>query len=234
MANIRLKKKYLAGTKQVIEKSATERRPYKVSILGKEFVVYPNVFSPKYFFDTEFFAKNVKVKKGDEFLEIGPGTGAISIFVALSCARRVVAVDINPNAAKNTKANAKLHNVEKKIEVYQGDVYSPLKNKDKFDVIFWNTPFGYVESEKISFLERAVFDPKYISTKKFIRGARQHLKTNGYLLIGFSTTLGHFSILKKLLHDEEFIVKLLKEIESIETHPVKFQLYKAVLKKNSK
>ena len=218
----------------LLDKNATEKRSYKVSILGKKFVVYPNVFSPKYFFDTEFFAKNIEIKKGDDFLEIGPGTGVISVLVALGGARRVVAVDINPNAVKNTKANAKLHKVEKKIEVYRGDVYSPLKKKDRFNVIFWNTPFGYVEGKKISFLEQAVFDPKYKSTKKFIRGARQHFKTNGYLLIGFSTTLGHFSILKKLLHDEGFTVGLLKEIKSIETHPVKFQLYKAVLKKNGK
>jgi len=225
--NIRPKTKYLKGTQQIIDESTRENKPYRVKVMGKEFVVRPNVFSPKYFFDTEFFAKSIKINKGDEFLEIGPGTGIISALVALRGAKRVVAIDVNPHAVKNTKANAKLHKVDRRVKVLKGDVYSPLKTKDKFDVIFWNTPFGYVKDDKISILEKAVFDPQYKSTKKFIKGARKHLKKNGRLLVGFSTTLGHFSILKELLKQSKFKIKLLKEIKSKEVHPVKFQLYEA-------
>ncbi|TSC75406.1 MAG: methyltransferase small [Parcubacteria group bacterium Gr01-1014_33] len=226
----KLKQKYIAGTKAVVGENAKEANTYMHWMLGKKFIVYPDVFSQKYFTDTEFFAKEIKVTQGEKFLEIGPGTGIISVFAALQGAKRVVAIDINPSAVKNTKINAKLHAVSHRVKVYQGDVYAPLERSDRFDTIFWNTPFGYIKHSNISMLERAVFDPHYKSTKKFVEEAKEHLKKNGRLLIGFSTTLGHFSILKKLLVSANFkIIKLIAETRSFETHPVKFQLYEAKL-----
>ncbi len=51
-------------------------------VLGKRFIAHPNVFSPKYFHDTKFFAENLPIKKDEDFLEIGCGTGVCSIFAA--------------------------------------------------------------------------------------------------------------------------------------------------------
>ena len=225
----KVKPKYLAGTRRVLGRSQQEQFPYFTTVCGKEFIVYPNVFSPKYFLDTEFFAEHVNVKEGEDFLEIGPGTGVISVLTALRGARSVTCVDINPSAVANTEANAQLHGVVKNIRVYRGDVFSPLKPNQTFDVILWNTPFGYINNKTLSILERSVFDPTYRSTKKFINGAKRHLKKNGRLLIGFSTTLGNISLLKNLLRTNGFKTKLLAETKSIEIYPVKFQLYQATL-----
>ena len=225
---MREKKKYLEGTKKIIDESRKENKPYYVNVLGKKFIVFPNVFSPKYFFDTEFFAKEIKVSKDDEFLEIGPGSGAVSVSIALQGPKRVVAVDINPDAVACTKENAKIHKVEDILTVYQGDLYSPLNKADKFDFIFLNTPFGYTKTKEISTLEKAVFDPLYKSTKKFIAEAKNHLKKDGKLLIGFSSTLGHMGKLKEIVEENGYKLKLLKQIESVETHPVKFELFEAV------
>ncbi len=65
------------------------------------------IFFPKYFNDTEIFAQNLPVKKNDEMLEIGSGTGVISIFAGIKGAKRVLAIDINPDALKNTEENIK-------------------------------------------------------------------------------------------------------------------------------
>ena len=46
------KKKYLEGTLKILNESRKEKRKYFVNINQKKFVVYPNVFSPKYFKDT--------------------------------------------------------------------------------------------------------------------------------------------------------------------------------------
>jgi len=224
------KKKYLHGTNLILQDSQKEKDPYKIKVLGRDFIVLPNVFSPKYFFDTEFFAKEITIGKGEEFLEIGPGTGAVSVTMALKGAAKVVAIDINPDAVKNSRENAKLHKVDDIVQVFQGDLYSPLNENDKFDTIFWNTPFGYIEDKNISTLEKAVYDPGYTSTEKFITGAKKHLKSNGRLLIGFSSTLGHLSKLKELLKTSNYQVKLIAEIQSKETHPVKFELFEAKLR----
>lgn len=222
---MREKKKYLLGTQKVLDESKQEVSPYWVEILNKRFIVLPNVFSPKYFFDTEFFAKEIKVNKNEDFLEIGPGSGVVSTFMALSGAN-VVSVDINKDAVKNTKENAKIHKVDKKVKVYLGDLYSPINGR-KFDTIFWNTPFGYVEEGNITDLEKAVFDPVYKSTRSFIEGAKKHLKQNGRLLIGFSSTLGHLGKLKEIIKENGFNFKVIAKTESRETHPVKFELFES-------
>lgn len=162
-------------------------------------------------------------------MEIGPGTGVISVFAIIKGAKHVTAIDINPVAVENTKENAKLNGVEDKITVLQGDIYSPLSEDNKFDTIFWNTPFGYVdENEDLTVLEKAVYDPGYKATHRFISQAKEHLKENGKLLIGFSTTLGKFDVLQKFLEEAGFTVRLISKTESVETHPVFFELFEAL------
>jgi len=218
---------YIEGTRKLLEDSKSEKEPYRVQILGREFIVYPNVFSPKYFSDTELFAENIPVKDGEEMLEIGPGTGAISITAIYKGAKRVLAIDINPDAVKNTEANIKLHKLEGKVEVRQGNLFEPLKSDEKFDTIFWNTPFGLIEQEDIPDLEKSVYDPHYKSTEQFIKQAGEHLKNGGRVLVGFSTTLGKLDLLQKFAGEANLTLNLLYEAESKEVHPVKFEIFEA-------
>src|SRR3989338_8309603 len=219
---------YLEGTRKILEQSNVKTAPYKVTILKKEFIVYPNVFSPKYFNDTELFAENLPVKKGEELLEIGSGTGVISIIAVYRGAKKVLAIDINPDAVSNTQANIALHQMKENIEVRQGDLFKPLKTEEKFDTIFWNTPFGFIEAENISALEKAVYDSGYQSTERFIKEAPFHLKKGGRVLIGFSTTLGRLDLLQKFAKDAGLSLKMIYETESEETHPVKFEIFSAL------
>jgi len=218
---------YIKGTREILERSKTEKEVYTTLVSGKEFVVYPNVFSPKYFNDTELFADNLPIQEGEELLEIGPGTGVISILMTYKGAKKVLAVDINPDAVKNTQANIVLHNVGDKVEVRQGDLYVPLRPDEKFDTIFWNTPFGFVEDKEIPDLEKAVYDPQYKSTEKFIKEAKLHLKENGRILIGFSTTLGRLDLLQKFTTEAGLTLELIYEVASEEVHPVKFEIFEA-------
>lgn len=233
---IKLKSKYHKATKNILKKSMQEKRPYSVKLLDKMFIVYPKVFSPKYFNDTEFFAREVSLHlhQGDEFLEIGSGTGIITIFAVLRGAKRAIATDINPEAVKNTKENAKIHRLDHLIEVRNGDVFKPLKPTEKFDSIFWNIPFGYIREKSLSMIERSVFDPEYKNIDKFINGAKAHLKETGRLLIGFSPTLGYRTKLMCILINNGYRVRVIKEINSTEIYPVKFQLLEAMPKSVTK
>src|SRR3989344_7252176 len=218
---------YLGGTKQVLETSRVEKEKYFVEILGKKFIVHPNVFSPKYFHDTEFFAANLPVHKHDCVLEIGRGTGVISIEAAYKGACRVIAIDINPTAVKNTQENVALHHLGKIIAVRKGDLFKALSTDEKFDVIFWNTPFGLIENDtKISDLEKAVFDPGYDATERFIKQAHRYLTGDGNIFIGFSSALGRLDLVKKFVQEANLSIKLIAETKSRETHPVRFELYK--------
>ena len=224
---------YIKGTYKILKESSAEARKYVIEISGKKFVVFPNVFSPKYFKDTKFFVDNLLIRSGESFLEIGSGIGVISIFALMKGASNVVATDINPDAVKNTKENVKIHKLSKKIKVLQGDLFLPLKSSEKFDIIFWNTPFGFVKKEKLSLMEKSVFDTTYKDIRKFIKGSKKHLKENGKLLIGFSSTVGKFDLLKEILDKNNFKFKIIAETTARKGNPmgsIKLELFEAKLK----
>lgn len=218
---------YVEGTRTLLEASKKETEPYRVTVLNKEFIVLPGVFSPRYFNDTELFAAHLPTKEGETVLEIGSGTGVISIVAICKGAKRVVAIDINPEAVKNTRANAELHQVKDRIDVRDGNLYAPLAPDEKFDTIFWNTPFGFIEEDEISDLEKAVYDPHYRSTETFFKEAATYLKPGGRVLIGFSTTLGRLDLLQKFAIEANLSLRLLYGAVSEEVHPVRFEIFEA-------
>lgn len=224
------KDKYIKGTYKIIQESKKEKKPYFVRVLNKKFIVLPGVFSPKYFNDTELFAKHLPMRKDQDVLEIGPGAGVISVFFALKGAKKVLAIDINPKAIKNTKENIKLHKLENKIEVRKGNLYSPIKKGEKFDTIFWNTPFGFITKRKLSNLEKAVYDPNYKSIEKFIKESKKYLKKDGKLFMGFSSTLGEMELIKKFIKEAGMGFRKIFEADSLEVYPVKFEIFEAKIK----
>ncbi|KAJ7386540.1 hypothetical protein OS493_008676 [Desmophyllum pertusum] len=101
----------------------------QTSILGKDFLVYPEVYHPDTSFDiTEYMNEEIlKViqeelrekseEKSFDFLEVGCGAGYIAIHTALASEKcHVWATDINETAVQNTIENAKLHGVDATIE----------------------------------------------------------------------------------------------------------------------
>lgn len=227
MKKIREKKILLNETRQLLKESQVIQKKYSVKVLGKKFVIFPGVFSPKFFDSTDFFSNGLRISKGENFLEMGSGSGVISTFALIKGASFVVAIDINPSAVDNTKENLKIHGFSGKSKVYQGDLFSPIKNKEKFDIIFWAMPFGFVNKNKLNKLEESVFDPNYKSIRKFIKDSRKYLNKNGRLLIGFSTTLGNYELLKKAFRKNRFKHKIIKEKLIKEKRTLKFQIIEA-------
>ncbi len=68
-------------------------------------------------------------------LDMGCGTGILSIFASQRNAKQILAIDIDEWAYNNSKENAKLNNITN-IAIQQGDVH--LLNNKKFDVILAN------------------------------------------------------------------------------------------------
>jgi 16S rRNA G1207 methylase RsmC len=82
------------------------------------------------------------INKGEEVLDLGTGSGVHAVFAAEN-AKRIVATDIYPPAVENAETNAKLHGVEDKIDFRVGDLFEPIKDGEKFDVIFININFPF-------------------------------------------------------------------------------------------
>ena len=109
---------------------------YEFELDGKTIPVLPGVFSPKYFSDVDWFAREVpKIVGNRSLLEIGTGTGIIALFVALAGSGRILATDINPRAVKNATETFRRHGI--RASVRESDVFSTITPENRFDVIFW-------------------------------------------------------------------------------------------------
>jgi release factor glutamine methyltransferase len=147
------------------------------------FFVDENVYEPAE--DSFLFAENFQVEAGAAVLDLGTGCGILGILVAEK-ARAVVAVDVNPYAVRCAKENAAFNNVRGKMAFVQGDLFTWLSPKTKFDAILFNAPYLPVDkSEADSWIERAwaggVSGRQVID--RFISEVPRHLKLMGHVFL---------------------------------------------------
>src|SRR5262245_45180434 len=91
--------------KPALEKYLSKARSYTHENI--QLTILPGVFHPGFFFSTKLlirYIKNLDIAN-KTFLELGAGSGLISIFAAKRNAI-VTAIDINPIAIQNVKINA--------------------------------------------------------------------------------------------------------------------------------
>jgi release factor glutamine methyltransferase len=126
----------------------------------------------------------VEFSRGEKVLEIGCGTGIISIHCA-NAGAKVTAVDINPRAIGCTRKNAELNGME--ITVLSSDIFEVVEGR--FDLIIFNPPYLPVDDE--GDLERAWAGGQggIEVVDRFLRGAVDHLKTDGRLLLLVSSKM---------------------------------------------
>lgn len=154
------------------------------------FFVDENVYEPSE--DSFFFAENLTVKVGARVLEMGTGCGILSV-IAAKKAVDVVAIDVNPHAVRCAVENALHNNVRSKIDFIRGDLFSPLSENSKFDLIIFNAPYLPVdESEGNSWLSRAwAGGPTGRKTlDRFVFEAPKYLNACGRVLLMQSTLAG--------------------------------------------
>lgn len=110
--------------------------------------VFKDVFHPKLFFSTTYFYSFLKDQQLDRlnFLELGCGSGVLSM-LAYKKGALVTAVDIDPNAVKNTQVNFNANFThDKNLTILQSDLFKNIPVQT-FDVIAINPPYYFKKVE---------------------------------------------------------------------------------------
>lgn len=190
-------------TSPYLAKVTNHKEPYLAKIGKTELLVYPSVMSPKYDWSGSFHARKLPNLKGKDFLEIGSGSGIVSVFAGLKGAKKIIAVDINKAAVENTKANFKKHKT-KNAKAFYSNLFSKVRGT--FDIIVFNLP--YHGNRPKNMLEKGVADEGYKTMRRFFKAVGKYLKPKGEMHIGFSTS-GDTKLLRRVIQENGFEIKKL-------------------------
>jgi release factor glutamine methyltransferase len=173
-----------------------------VDYLGKQFVVHKNVFWPGD--DSRPLVENFVVHPGEEVLDLCTGAGHIAVFAADKGAARVVALDRNPSAVENARANAERHGFSRVIEVRQSDMFSALGKDEKFDVVTMNPPF--LDHELDDIVSNSTWDEDLHVHKEFFAHVGDYLKPDGRAYIA-QADFGPMNEVKRMAKEAGFAIR---------------------------
>lgn len=193
---------------------------------GKKIIidVFPNVFPPgseKYSASSDNLCLAMENVNGKNVLDMGCGTGILSLIAAAGGAKQIDAADINPDAVACTKHNASANGLEKKIFTYESDLFSALPPK-KYDIIIFNLPIVDFDPENIPVsIKMALYDPQLSIHDRFLANARKYLHANGCIVFGHANLqsantaqpLQDFQEIDSLLEKHGYTILQKKEAE---------------------
>ena len=136
------------------------------------------IYSPKE--DSLLLESQVKkYARNKTFLDLGSGSGIQSKAALMSSAKSVLAVDINPESIKLLK--------KQKISAVKSNLFSNIKQK--FDLIAFNPPYLPEDPREPKKSKQATTGGKRGDEiiLRFLKHAKSHLNSNGFILLLISS-----------------------------------------------
>ena len=164
--------------KMYLDNSKTDKTKRMIERLGMRFLVFPKVYGSSQ--DSELMAKTVIINKRQDFLEIGTGCGVVAIYISRKC-RKGIATDINPQAIRNAKYNAKRLGTNN-LTFVKSDIFNKVNGK--FDVVVFNPPYSDYKARDVT--DRMFWDTNNEAKIKFFQGVKKHLKPSGRIYFGWA------------------------------------------------
>ena len=186
----------VAGCGQVSEESGTAAAQRPV-IRSWEFVdgfpekiaVFDTVFwEPRDTTSLRELIQTTDLVKGKQVLEIGTGSGLVSLCCLRAGAARVVATDVNAAAIRNATYNARNLEVDDRFEARQvplddPSAYRVLRPTEQFDLIISNPPWENRRPANID--EYALYDPGFALLESILADLRTRLKPGGKAFLAY-------------------------------------------------
>jgi release factor glutamine methyltransferase len=176
----------------------SRRRTTVSRAAGLRLTVPPTVFHPRYFLTSEFFAAFIAGLDlaGKRVVDVGTGTGILALAAARAGAANVLAVDINPNAARAAAENAAANGLDTQVTAVCSDLLSGVSPGGIFDVILSNPPF--FTGEPLDLADRAWHaGPGYRDIAPLFDQAHERLAPGGsmYVILSSHADLDLFNIM---------------------------------------
>jgi len=212
---------------------ASTRQPIQYIIgqadfMGEKFIVNPSVLIPRD--ETEILVrKAVEIIKENHFktvLDVGTGSGCIACMVAKLTNATVIGADISFEAIETAFKNMENLKLFNRALFRKSDLFSMIREDEKFDVIVSNPPY-IPPSMKKNIQKEVRFEPETaLYTKdekglefyeKIIKDAPKFLNENGYLLfeLGINESLEVAQMMKDTGFKNIRIVKDLAGIDRV-------------------
>lgn len=210
---------------------ASTRQPIQYIIgqadfMEEKFIVNPSVLIPRD--ETEILVrKAVEIIKENHFktvLDVGTGSGCIACMIAKLTNATVIGADISFEAIETAFKNMENLKLFNRALFRKSDLFSMIREDEKFDVIVSNPPY-IPSSMKKNIQKEVTFEPETaLYTKdekglefyeKIIKDAPKFLNKNGYLLfeLGIDESLSVAQIMK----DEGFKnIQIIKDLANID------------------
>lgn len=169
---------------------ATDLEGYRMATVnGREFAVTGDVVIPSA--QSVYLITHFEIKPGETVLDIGTGSGVQAVFAADN-ASHVLATDINPLAVGVARYNVGRNKLDHKIEVRESDLFSAIKETEKFDVILFNIDYPYNQEGQ----------GLWKVHERFFANVRKHLKRGGRIYYQ-SGLLGNVQPINHMVRNNE-------------------------------
>lgn len=182
----------------------------KILFRGINLLIKKGVFNPdpKITNSSSLIINNLPDIKDKEILDVGTGSGVISIYCALKGARKVIAVDIDEAILENAKHNIKTNKVEKIVKVIKSDLFENVSGS--FDYIFGNLPI----SDKHWNLKVSTTN----LMKRFIFESQKHLKKGGKIYFTWCS-------ISDILPIKDYLIKNKFNFKELEENKLGYRWY---------
>lgn len=210
---------------------AVTRQPIQYIIgladfMGEKFLVNKDVLIPRD--ETEILVqKSVEIISENNFkraIDMCTGSGCIACMIAKLTDCQVVGTDISTEAIHVAFSNMERFKLFNKATFRKSDLYSKIRDEEKFDIIVSNPP--YISPQMKATIQKEVsFEPDlalYTQDdkglefyKKIIEGAPKFLNKGGYLL--FELGLGQSRDVADLMNSAGFEkIQVVKDLANID------------------
>jgi release factor glutamine methyltransferase len=166
----------------------SQHRTRRARAAGFRLTLRPGVFHPRYFLSSEILADYVGRMdlEGRRVADVGTGSGVLALAAARAGAANVVAIDVNPEAARSAAENAEANGFGDRVSVLCGDLLSAVAEGERFDAILSNPPF--FPGEPLDMADRAWHaGPDYRDVAPLFEQAMRRLAPGGRIYLVLSS-----------------------------------------------